>query len=161
MGKLVVAHQGTLERFTGDGMMIFFNDPVPVAEPTKRAAVMALAMRDAAAILHAQWQRRGFDLGLGIGIAEGFATVGAIGFDERIDYAAIGTVTNVAARLCAHAQAGEVIISQRAIGKIEHDFMHENLGEVQLRGLARGIGISRLLAELRVGATMEATHEAR
>jgi adenylate cyclase len=161
MGKLVVAHQGTLERFTGDGMMIFFNDPVPVAEPTKRAAVMALAMRDAAAILHAQWQRRGFDLGLGIGIAEGFATVGAIGFDERIDYAAIGTVTNVAARLCAHAQAGEVIISQRAIGKIEHDFMHENLGEVQLRGLARGIGISRLLAERRVGATMEATHEAR
>ncbi len=161
MGKLVVAHQGTLERFTGDGMMIFFNDPVPVAEPTKRAAVMALAMRDAAAALHAQWQRRGFNLGLGIGIAEGFATVGAIGFDERIDYAAIGTVTNVAARLCAHAQAGEVIISQRAISKIEHDFTHENLGEVQLRGLARGIGISRLLTERRGGATVETAHEAR
>lgn len=160
MGKLVVAHQGTLERFTGDGMMIFFNDPVPVAEPTKRAAVMALAMRDAAAALHTQWQRRGFDLGLGIGIAEGYATVGAIGFDERIDYAAIGTVTNVAARLCNHAQAGEVIISQRAFGKIEHEFTHDNLGEVQLRGLARGIGISRLVAARDAKIKTEAVHEA-
>lgn len=161
MGKLVVAHQGTLERFTGDGMMIFFNDPVPVAEPTKRAALMALAMRDAAGVLHAQWQRRGFDLGLGIGIAEGYATVGAIGFDERIDYAAIGTVTNVAARLCSHAQAGEVIISQRAFGKIEHDFTHDNLGEVQLRGLARGIGITRLVALKQQDIFIEASHEAR
>ncbi len=161
MGKLVVAHQGTLERFTGDGMMIFFNDPVPVAEPTKRAALMALAMRDAAGVLHAQWQRRGFDLGLGIGIAEGYATVGAIGFDERIDYAAIGTVTNVAARLCSHAQAGEVIISQRAFGKIELDFTHDNLGEVQLRGLARGIGITRLVALKQQNILIEASHEAR
>jgi adenylate cyclase len=145
MGELVVAHQGTLERFTGDGMMIFFNDPVPVTDPTKRAVDMALAMREAAASLRAKWQRRGFDLGLGIGIAEGFATVGAIGFDERIDYAAIGTVTNLAARLCSHAAAGEVIISQRAFGKLEHAFVSDSLGELSLRGFARPVAALRLL----------------
>ncbi|HEX9389699.1 MAG TPA: response regulator [Usitatibacteraceae bacterium] len=145
MGELVQSHQGTLERFTGDGMMVFFNDPVPVAAPTERAATMALAMREAADGLKATWARSGFDLGLGIGIAQGFATVGAIGFDHRIDYAAIGTVTNLAARLCAHAASGEVLMSQRAFAAIETDFNGEDLGEMTFRGLSKPVPVRRLL----------------
>ena len=145
MGKLVIQYQGTLERFTGDGMMIFFNDPVPIAEPTKRAAMMALDMRDAANALYQQWQKRGFELGLGIGVAEGYATVGAIGFEERIDYAAIGPVTNLASRLCAQADSGEVLISQRAFGKIEAAFESAAMGEINLRGFSKPIVIRRLL----------------
>jgi adenylate cyclase len=145
MGELVQSHQGTLERFTGDGMMVFFNDPVPIAAPSERAATMALAMREAAARLKASWTRSGFDLGLGIGIAQGFATVGAIGFDDRIDYAAIGTVTNLAARLCAHAASGEVLISQRAFSAIESEFDADDLGEISFRGLSKAVPVRRLL----------------
>ena len=146
MGELVMAHQGTLERFTGDGLMVFFNDPVPVAAPTLRAAQMALLMRDAALVLCTRWRQRGFDLGLGIGIAHGFATVGAIGFDHRIDYAAIGPVTNLAARLCAEAASGEVLISQRAFAAIGELATGESLGEQTLRGFAKPVGIVRLTA---------------
>lgn len=146
MGELVQSHQGTLERFTGDGMMVFFNDPVPIAAPTERAATMALAMRDAAGTLKATWARSGFDLGLGIGIAQGFATVGAIGFDHRIDYAAIGTVTNLAARLCGHAVSGEVLMSQRAFAAIEAEFTGEDLGEIAFRGLSKPVPVRRLLS---------------
>jgi adenylate cyclase len=144
MGELVQSHQGTLERFTGDGMMIFFNDPVPVAVPAKRAAQMALAMRDAATHLRDVWATRGFDLSLGIGIAQGFATVGAIGFDHRIDYAAIGTVTNLAARLCSHAGAGEIWISQRAHAEIAQEFIADDLGEMTFKGFAKPVGVRRL-----------------
>jgi adenylate cyclase len=146
MGELVQSHQGTLERFTGDGMMIFFNDPVPVAEPTQRAAQMALAMREAALGLHDVWRTRGFDLGLSIGIAQGFATVGAIGFDHRIDYAAIGSVTNLAARLCSHAGTGEVWVSQRAYAGIADDFLADDMGEMTFRGFAKPMGVRRLTA---------------
>ncbi|MFM7460293.1 MAG: adenylate/guanylate cyclase domain-containing protein [Burkholderiales bacterium] len=145
MGQLVMQHQGTLERFTGDGMMVFFNDPVPVAEPTKRAAQMAIEMCEQAAELRRRWAKRGFDLGLGIGVAHGFATVGAIGFDHRIDYAAIGPVTNLAARLCAHAQAGEILVSQRAFGAIENWYSAESLGEIAMRGFSKPVATVRLL----------------
>ena len=145
MGQLVMHHQGTLERFTGDGMMVFFNDPVPVAEPNKRAAQMALEMCAEAETLRLRWAKRGFSLGLGIGIAHGFATVGAIGFDRRIDYAAIGPVTNLAARLCAHAQAGEILVSQRAFGAIEDAFNAEPLGEIPMRGFAKPVTAVRLI----------------
>jgi adenylate cyclase len=144
MGTLVQQYQGTLERFTGDGMMIFFNDPVPIAEPTKRAAEMALQMRDAAAVLYERWRKRGFELGMGIGIAQGFATVGAIGFQHRIDYAAIGAVTNLAARLCAAAASGEVLISQRAFTMIEACAAGESLGELTIRGLTKPVAVMRL-----------------
>jgi adenylate cyclase len=100
MGRLVLAHEATLERFTGDGMMVFLGDPVPIDDAAAKAVALALAMREAAGELSARWQKRGVDLGLGIGVAQGFATVGAIGFEGRIDYGAIGTVTNLAARLC-------------------------------------------------------------
>src|SRR6266542_360975 len=100
MGRLILEHEGTLERFTGDGMMIFFNDPVPVPDPAERAIRMAVAMRERVDELLVKWRRRGYDLDFGIGIAQGYATIGAIGFEGRMDYGAIGTVTNMAARLC-------------------------------------------------------------
>ena len=145
MGELVTRYQGTLERFTGDGMMVFFNDPLPLADPAAHAASMAIEMRQAARTLHSHWEKRGFDLGLGIGIAEGFATVGAVGFDGRIDYAAIGTVTNLAARLCGHAAPGEILLSPRAAAKIEDRFRLEPMGEASLRGFARPVALSRLI----------------
>ena len=96
MGKLILAHEGTLERFTGDGMMIFFNDPVPVANPAERAIRMALAMRESVAQLTVKWRKLGYELDFGVGIAQGYATIGGIGFEGRWDYGAIGTVTNLA-----------------------------------------------------------------
>ena len=117
MGRLILAHEGTLERFTGDGMMVFFNDPVPVPDPAARATRMAIAMRDCVAALAAGWRRRGYDLAVGIGIAQGYATLGAIGFEGRLDYGAIGTVTNLAARLCAEAAGGQVLVSQRVAAR--------------------------------------------
>jgi class 3 adenylate cyclase len=137
MGRLVLAHEATLERFTGDGMMVFLGDPVPVENPAERAVALAVAMREAAAELSARWKKRGVDLGLGIGVAQGFATVGAIGFEGRIDYGAIGTVTNLAARLCQQAKAGEIILSQRVFAEVGEEYETEDLGELQLHGFAR------------------------
>ena len=128
MGRLILAHEGTLERFTGDGMMIFFNDPLPVPNPAERAVRMAVAMRDRAAELSVGWRKRGFELDLGIGIAKGFATIGAIGFEGRWDYGAIGTVTNLAARLCAEAKPGQILIAPRVLLEVE------NLLEVEESG---------------------------
>ena len=137
MGRLVLAHEATLERFTGDGMMVFLGDPVPVEDAAQRAVALSIAMRDAALELSAKWKKRGVDLGLGIGVAQGFATVGAIGFEGRIDYGAIGTVTNLAARLCQQAKAGEIILSQRVYAEVSDTIEAEDLGELQLHGFAR------------------------
>lgn len=137
MGELVLAYDATLERFTGDGMMVFLGDPVPIDGAAHKGVRLALAMRAAAADLSARWKKRGVDLGLGIGVAQGFATVGAIGFPGRIDYGAIGTVTNLAARLCQHARAGEIIVGQRVHADVADDFVTEDLGELVLHGFAR------------------------
>ena len=137
MGNLVLAHEATLERFTGDGMMVFLGDPVPVENAAAKGVALALAMRAAALELSAQWKKRGVDLGLGIGVAQGYATVGAIGFEGRIDYGAIGTVTNLAARLCQHAKAGEILISQRIYAEVSDTVATEDLGELTLHGFAR------------------------
>ncbi len=137
MGRLVMEHEATLERFTGDGMMIFLGDPVPVENAAEKGVRLALAMREAALELSAGWKKRGVDLGLGIGIAQGFATVGAIGFEGRIDYGAIGTVTNLASRLCQQAKAGEIILSQRIHSEVSGMVDAEDLGELQLHGFAR------------------------
>src|SRR5262245_34762537 len=139
MVALVIEHEGTLERFTGDGMMIFFNDPLPVPNPTERALRMALSMRDRVAELAAGWRKRGWDLGLGVGIAQGYATVGAIGFEGRRDYSAIGTVTNLAARLCGEARTGQVLIPQRLLGQVEDLVEYEPMGELALKGFQRPI----------------------
>jgi adenylate cyclase len=139
MGELILAHEGTLERFTGDGMMVFFNDPLPVPDPAERALRMALAMRERVTQLTAGWKKRGWDLGVGVGIAQGYATIGAIGFEGRWDYGAIGTVTNLAARLCGEAKAGQVLISQRLLGTLEDLVECEPVGELILKGLQRSV----------------------
>jgi class 3 adenylate cyclase/CheY-like chemotaxis protein len=139
MGQLILAHEGTLERFAGDGMMVFFNDPVPVDNPAERAVRMAAAMRDRVRELRSVWRKRGHDLDLGVGIAQGYATIGAIGFEGRWDYGAIGTVTNLAARLCAEAQGGQVLITSRVAAATEELIQAEEVGALSLRGLSRPV----------------------
>jgi class 3 adenylate cyclase/putative methionine-R-sulfoxide reductase with GAF domain len=139
MGRLILEHEGTLERFTGDGMMIFFNDPVPVPNPAERALRMALIMRERVQELSAQWRRRGYDLALGIGIAQGYATIGAIGFEGRWDYGAIGTVTNLAARLCGEAKGDQILVSLRVAGEIEDLIETEEVGPLALKGFQRPV----------------------
>ncbi|MBI1736844.1 MAG: response regulator [Candidatus Rokubacteria bacterium] len=139
MGELILAHEGTLERFTGDGMMVFFNDPVPVPDAAERAIRMAVAMRDRVHDLRQRWVRQGFDLALGVGIAQGYATIGAIGFEGRWDYGAIGTVTNLAARLCGEAGGGQVLVSSRVAGAAEAVAEVEPVGALTLKGLLRPV----------------------
>ncbi len=119
MGEIILAHEGTLERFTGDGMMVFFNDPVPVPDAPQRAVRMALDMRLQLVELSQRWRERGFDLDFGAGIAQGYATIGAIGFEGRLDYGAIGTVTNLAARLCGDAAPGQILVSRRVLTSVQ------------------------------------------
>jgi class 3 adenylate cyclase len=139
MGRLILEHEGTLERFTGDGMMVFFNDPVPVDNPAERAVRMGVAMRERVRELRAGWRKRGYDLDLGVGIAQGYATIGAIGFEGRWDYGAIGTVTNLAARLCAEAQGGQVLVPSRVAAAVEALVDVEEVGALSLRGLTRPV----------------------
>ncbi len=146
MGKLILAHEGTLERFTGDGMMIFFNDPVPMPDPEERAIRMALAMRDRVAELIVTWRKRGYELDFGVGIAQGYATIGAIGFEGRWDYGAIGTVTNLAARLCGEAKPGQILISKRLLGKVEELVEVGPVGELTMKGFHRPITTYNVLS---------------
>jgi len=139
MGALVVAHEGTLERFTGDGMMIFFNDPVVVDNPSERALRMAVAMRARVGELAVQWRKLGYDLDFGVGIAQGYATLGAIGFEGRWDYGAIGTVTNLAARLCGEAQPGQILIPRRVFAVVGDLVEAKPMGELALKGFSRPI----------------------
>jgi class 3 adenylate cyclase len=144
MGRLILEHEGTLERFTGDGIMVFFNDPVPVPDAAQRAVRMALRMQADVGLLAQGWQRRGYALSMGVGIAMGFATIGAIGFEGRIDYGAIGTVTNLAARLCSEAGGGEVLVSQRVVAALGPGFDTEARGEIQLKGFQRPVPTLRV-----------------
>ncbi len=147
MGKLILEHEGTLERFTGDGMMVFFNDPVPVPNPAERAIRMALAMREKVGDLIVKWRKLGYGLDFGVGIGQGYATIGAIGFEGRWDYGAIGTVTNLASRLCGEAKAGQILVSQRLLGTVEELIEVEPVGELALKGFQRpvtGYNILRL-----------------
>jgi adenylate cyclase len=137
LGPLVHRHEGTLMRFTGDGLMVFFNDPIPCPDPAARAVRLAIDMREAVTTLAEQWRRRGHEIGFGIGIAQGYATLGRIGFKDHIDYTAMGTVTNLAARLCDAARDGQILISQRAAASVEAIVAMEPLGEIPLKGLTR------------------------
>jgi class 3 adenylate cyclase len=145
MGKLILAHEGTLERFTGDGMMVFFNDPLLVPDAGLRAARMAVQMQERVSTLTVKWRRLGYDLGLGIGIAKGFATIGGIGFEGRWDYGAIGTVTNLAARLCGEAKGGEILASARLATELENLAETEELAPLTLKGFARPVPALRLV----------------
>src|SRR3989449_1254404 len=139
MGRLVLEHEGTLERFTGDGMMIFFNDPVLVPNASERAVRMAVAMRARIQDLRVGWRKRRFELDFGVGIAQGYATIGAIGFEGRWDYGAIGTVTNLAARLCAEAMPGQILISQRLAAAVEGLLEGEPGGGLLLKGFLKAV----------------------
>ena len=141
LGALIFAYGGTLERFTGDGLMVFFNDPLPVDDAPQRALRMSVAMRDRVRELAQGWQRRGHDLALGVGIAQGYATLGRIGFEGRFDYAAIGVVTNLAARLCAAAGAWQVLASQRVFHAADGTAAGEQIDELELKGISRPIRV--------------------
>ncbi len=145
MGPLIAAHEGTLDRFAGDGILVFFNDPLPIPEPGRRAARMVLAMRDAFAALRAQWLENGYDLDLGMGIARGYATLGAFGFEGRFDYSAIGSVVNLAARLCGEAKAGQILIDQRMRAALGDAFTTETVGRMTLKGFAQPVPVFELV----------------
>jgi class 3 adenylate cyclase len=144
-GGLVRAHGGMLEHFAGDGLMVFFNDPVPVADHEVQAARLAIAMRDSVGELAAGWRKRGYELGLGAGIAVGHATLGRIGFEGRYDYGALGSVTNLAARLSDAATAGQILLSQRAYAALEDRVEATLVGELPVKGFARSVKAFELL----------------
>jgi class 3 adenylate cyclase len=139
LGPLVSQFEGTLDQFSGDGIMVFFNDPLPIPDPAERAVKMAMAMREAAGTLIAHWRERGRDLGFGAGIAQGYATLGQIGFSERSGYTAIGTVCNVAARLCAEAKDGQILLSQLVNVALKESVATEQLGPLALKGLTQPV----------------------
>jgi len=146
IGTRVHEYGGTLERFTGDGVMVFFNDPITYDDAAERAVRMALEIRDAVSELAARWLRRGHDLALGIGIAQGFATLGRIGFEGRFDYAAIGSVTNLAARLCSDAGPWQVLVTDRVLAATEHVSVSEMVGDVQPKGFSRKVRVHNISA---------------
>jgi class 3 adenylate cyclase len=146
IGEIIIKYSGTLERYAGDGVMVVFNDPVPVDNPALRAVLMALEMRDAIAALTETWRRLGHDIGFGIGIAHGFATLGTIGFEGRFDYAAIGTVSNVASRLCDEAKPGQILISPRVLMAIEDAIIVEPVGEFALKHIRRPLAAYNVVA---------------
>jgi class 3 adenylate cyclase len=139
LGTIVQAFEGTLERFTGDGVMVLFNDPLPCPDPPRRALRMAVEMRRCVGDLSVKWRKYGHDLGFGIGIAHGYATLGRIGSEERLDYTAIGTVVNLAARLCAEAASGQILIDSKVQASVEEIAETEPAGEFVLKGLHRPV----------------------
>jgi adenylate cyclase len=139
LGELIFRFEGTLERFAGDGLMVFFNDPVPCPDPAARAVRMAVAMRQRVGELTGTWRKRGHQLDFGVGIAQGYATLGKIGFEGRFDYAAIGTVTNLAARLCGEAAGGQILISQRVYAAVEALAVADQVGELSLKGFVKPV----------------------
>ena len=139
MGELIAQHGGTLEHFEGDGMMVFFNDPVEMPDHEFQAVRMAVAMRDRFDEISAPWKKKGYDLGFGVGIAVGYATLGRIGFEGRFDYAAIGNVTILASRLSGRADRGQIVISQRLNAAVEERIGTKSLGEIELKGISRPV----------------------
>lgn len=137
LGPLIVEHGGTLEHFEGDGVMVWFNDPVPIEMPALQAVKMAVAIRERMAEHLASWRKRGYDLGVGFGIATGYATLGRIGFEGRYDYGAIGPVTNLANRLCSDAKDGQILVHQRSYATIEEHIEVEPMGEITIKGYSR------------------------
>lgn len=141
LGQLIHRFEGTLERFTGDGLMVFFNDPVPCDDAPERAVRLAVAMRDTVSDLADGWSRKGHDLSLGVGVAQGYATLGRVGFEGRYDYAAIGSVTNLAARLCSRADPWQILVSQRVRSAVEELASCALVGELQLKGFTRPVRV--------------------
>jgi class 3 adenylate cyclase/putative methionine-R-sulfoxide reductase with GAF domain len=145
IGEIIIKNSGTLERYAGDGVMVVFNDPVPVDNPALRAVLMALETREAMGALMEKWRQLGHDVGFGIGIEHGFATLGTIGFEGRFDYAAIGTVSNVASRLCDEAKPGQILISPRVFMAVKDAVTVEPMGEFTLKGIGRPLAAYNVL----------------
>jgi adenylate cyclase len=139
LGALVREFEGTLERFTGDGLMVLFNDPLPCPDPPRQALRMAVEMRRCVGDLSVKWRKYGHELGFGIGIAHGYATLGRIGSEERVDYSAIGTVVNLAARLCGEAANGQILVDSKVQAAVEEIAEMELAGEFSLKGLHRPV----------------------
>jgi adenylate cyclase len=146
IGEIIIKYSGTLERYAGDGVMVIFNDPVPVENPALQAVLMALDMRSSIEALMQKWRLLGHDIGFGIGIAHGYATLGTIGFESRYDYAAIGTVSNVASRLCDEAKPGQILISPRVLLAVDKAVTVESVGEFALKGIRRPMAAYNVLA---------------
>ena len=151
VGPLIFRFEATLEHFAGDGLMAIFNDPVPCPDPAARAIRMALAMRVSVDVLVERWRKRGYDLGFGVGIAVGYATLGQIGFEGRFHYGAVGTVLNLASRLCGAAEAGQILLTQRVCADVEDLAEVEPVGDFELKGFAKPVPTFNLLA-LKEGA---------
>jgi adenylate cyclase len=139
MGQLVFKFEGTLERFMGDGIVIIFNDPIPCEDHAQHATLMALEMRDRVKELRGAWLKKGYDLDLGVGIAAGYATLGTMGFEGRMDYGTVGNLPNLAARLCAEAKGGQILTDQKTMSRLEHAFEAEAIEQLSLKGLARPV----------------------
>jgi adenylate cyclase len=146
LGELIFQYEGTLERFAGDGILIVFNDPIPCADHTERAVRLAVAMRERAKDLYAQWKGRGHDLGFGIGIALGFATLGQVGFARRREYTVIGSVVNLASRMCDEAKAGQIVVAQRVLTAVEQWVDAKPLGEMNLKGFKKPMAAYDILS---------------
>jgi len=145
MGRLIFKFQGTLERFTGDGLMAFFNDPVPCDRHAEKAVRMALEMRERAKELRTGWLKKGYDLDLGIGVSAGYATVGNFGFEDRMDYGAVGKVTNLAYRLCEEAKGGQILTNDKTLSRIEGLVQAEALEKLQLKGFLRPVSVFNII----------------
>jgi adenylate cyclase len=147
LGPIVTRSEGTLDHFAGDGIMVFFNDPLPCPDPAERAVRMAVEMRQAVAELQEGWRRRGREIGFGVGIAQGYATLGQIGFAERIHYTAIGTACNLASRLCDAAADGQILVSKRVAGAVEGNARLEEVGDLALKGLSQAVAVYNIASE--------------
>ncbi len=147
VGPIVTRSEGTLDHFSGDGIMVFFNDPLPCPDAAERAVRMAVEMREALLELQTEWKKRGRQIGFGIGIAQGYATLGQIGFAERVGYTAIGTVCNLAARLCAEAKDGQILVSQRVAAAAEGIAALEEIGDLALKGLSQAVAVYNVARE--------------
>ena len=145
LGALVDKFEGTVERFTGDGLMVWFNDPLPCPDPCGRAARMSIEMRGCVSALAGKWRKLDHDLGFAIGMAHGYATLGRIGFERRFDYAAVGMVVNLAARLCSEAKDGQILIDSRVRAVVENFATMEAIGELTLKGFNRPVKAFNLM----------------
>jgi adenylate cyclase len=146
MGKLIFQFEGTLERFMGDGIVVIFNDPITCEEHAQKAARMAIEMRDRVKELRSAWRKKGYDLDLGVGFATGYATLGTMGFEGRMDYGTVGNLPNLAARLCAEAKGGQILTDQKTMSRLEDSFEAEPIDALTLKGIHRPVSAFNIVA---------------
>jgi len=158
VGELVLQYEGTLERFVGDGVLVLFNDPVPQWDHTERAVRMALEMRECIHVLDQSWRKRGHELGFGIGVARGYATLGSVGYEHRMEYSVIGTIPNLACRLCSEARAGQILLTQRVVASLHDKIEAVLIGDLKLKGFQKYVPAFELVSLLRQNS--EAAHTA-